>query len=84
MNQQHYMKSLQQSLDALNKAKKVIRQWHSMGATGEKELHMWEIYENNAPEMKPINSEVARLDAELSILTPPAPQEQPAADPDNK
>lgn len=45
-------------LEALREAKSIIRTWHGMGAPKGVEKSMWELYDENAPEMKRINSAI--------------------------
>lgn len=46
-------------LSALTEARLIIRQWHGMGMSTGDEIDAWNIYDRNAPEMKPINAALA-------------------------
>lgn len=59
------------SLDALKKAVDLIKQWHNMQSyiarRPEKEINeMWEIYYNNAPEMKSIRESINQPSTPIS------------------
>jgi len=50
------------ALAALQEARELIKGWHNMGKTGLKDVDkMWEIYDQNSPEMKRINSAIRDL-----------------------
>jgi hypothetical protein len=52
-------------LELLHKAVNVIRDWHNMGMErGHNALKIWQIYWNNAPEMKDIQLEIDRVKGE--------------------
>ena len=56
---------------ALIGAKETIRVWHGMGSLDEKQQNsMWEIYDNQSPDMRPINwvLEKVRLLREFDLL----------------
>lgn len=44
---------------ALRDAKDIIRVWHNMDGSSD----VWDIYDQNAPEMKPINAALAKVDS---------------------
>ena len=59
---QHYDNSEKQKaelLEALIKAKELIKEWHNMGA-GDMGEGLWAIYENKSPEMQPINNAIKK------------------------
>ena len=46
-------------LEALIKAKELIKEWHNIG-TGEMGEGLWAIYEEKSPEMQPINKAIKK------------------------
>lgn len=58
--------SAPEMLEALIRAKKIIRGWHSIGHNDESEQEMWRIYDEMSPEMKPINSAIAKAKGETA------------------
>jgi hypothetical protein len=53
-------KAFEELLNGLIAAKESIKTWHNMGASDEQASTMWSIYENNSPEMKKLNSLIAK------------------------
>jgi hypothetical protein len=56
-------RAYQAVVEALRHAKQTIRAWHGMGMEGEQGEIAWDIYNQQAPEMKMINDALATLDA---------------------